>query len=71
MQLTLIKTPSDADLAWAERETRQRIYDAYIDARTQTEATAARWDAIAYDQANPLASSLVAELDTYDQLAAA
>ena len=71
MSLTLVQTPSDADLAWAEHEARQRIIDAYIDARTQTEATAARWDAIAYDQANPLASSLVAELDTYDQLAAA
>lgn len=71
MKLTLIKTPTDTDLAWAEHETRQQIIDRYIDARTQTEATAARWDAIEYDKANPLASSLVAELDTYDQLVAA
>lgn len=71
MSLTLIKTPSESDIAWAEHETRQRIIDAYVDARTQTEATAARWDAIAYDQANPLASSLVAELDAYELLSVA
>ncbi|MEU7032704.1 hypothetical protein ABZ958_03335 [Streptomyces sp. NPDC046237] len=71
MPLTLITMPSDADLAWAEHEARQQIIDRYIDARTQTEATAVRWDAIEYDRANPLASSLVAELDTYDQLVAA
>ena len=71
MQLTLIKPPSDADLAWAEHAERQRIINAYRGAHKRIEATAARWEAYEYDLANPLASSLVAELDTYDQLAAA
>lgn len=71
MPLTLIKTPSEADIAWAEHAERQRILDAYVDARTQTDARTARWDAIAYDKANPGASSLVAELDTYVQPIAA
>ncbi|MER7953866.1 hypothetical protein [Streptomyces sp. NPDC096030] len=71
MNLTLIKTPTDTDLAWAEHQIRQEIIDRFVDARTQTEATAARWGAIAYDRANPLASSLLAELDTYDLLSVA
>jgi hypothetical protein len=69
--LTLVEQPSETDIAWAEHSVRQQIVDRYVDARTHREATAARWEAIAYDRANPGASSLVAELDAYDRTAAA
>ena len=71
MPFTLIKMPTAAELAWAERATRKRIIDAYNTARTQAEATAARWEALAYDKANPKASSLIAELDADHQPVAA
>ena len=71
MTFTLIKKPLESEIAWAEHEVRQQIIDRYVDARTQSEATAARWDAISYDRANPNASSLVAELDSYDRPAVA
>lgn len=60
---TLIKTPETVEAAWAERSVRQQILDAYAAAETRSTRAAARLDAMAYDQANPLASSLVAELD--------
>ena len=71
MTLTLIKTPLEAELAWAEHGVRRDILSRYAAARTQAEATSVRWEAIAYDRANPGASSLVAELDNYDQTVAA
>lgn len=65
--VTLLQT----DLAWAELDVRRQILDAYRTAVTPQAATAARWDAIAYDRANRAeASSLVAELDAYDRAAA-
>lgn len=71
MTFTLIKTPIETDLAWAEHGARREILTRYATARTRSEATAARWEAIAYDRTNPGASSLVAELDAYDQTTAA
>ncbi|MFJ6348641.1 hypothetical protein ACIQKB_04090 [Streptomyces sp. NPDC092046] len=71
MTFTLIKTPIESELAWAEHGARRDILTRYATARTRSEATAVRWDAIAYDQNNPGASSLVAELDAYDRTAAA
>ena len=68
---TLITMPTTAELAWAELAVRQQIIDAYNTARTQAEATAARWEALAYDKANPKASSLIAELDADHQPVAA
>lgn len=70
MPLHLIKTPSEIDLAWAEHAERQRILDAYADARTQAEATAARWEAFEYDLANPGTSPLLDELDGLNEYAA-
>ncbi|MFJ6579274.1 hypothetical protein ACIQMY_25345 [Streptomyces sp. NPDC091368] len=63
---TLFKTPLESELAWAEHDARLQIIAAYVTAQTEREATAARWEAVAYDRANPGASSLVAELDAHD-----
>jgi hypothetical protein len=60
---TLIKTPDTVEAAWAERSVRQQILDAYAAAETRGARAAARLEAMAYDRANPKASSLVAELD--------
>lgn len=62
---TLIKTPDTIEAAWAERDVRQRILDAYAEAKTRGARAAARLEAMAYDRANPRASSLVAELDAH------
>ena len=70
-KLTLIKTPLEAELAWAEYAIRLDILDRYAAALTESEATAVRWEAVAYDRANPGASSLVSELDVYDYQPAA
>ncbi|RSS59810.1 hypothetical protein [Streptomyces sp. WAC01280] len=70
-EFTLIKMPLEAELAWAERAARLQIIDSYITARTESEATAARWEAVRYDRANPGTSSLVAELDAHDHQPAA
>lgn len=69
MPFTLIKTPHETEIAWAEHGERARIRRAYLAARDPQAATAARWDAIAHDRANPGSSSLVAELDSHDQAA--
>ncbi|MFE0651027.1 hypothetical protein ACFVZH_20800 [Streptomyces sp. NPDC059534] len=69
--LTLIKMPLESELAWAEHDARLQITTSYVTARTESEATAARWEAVRYDRANPGASSLVAELDTHDHQPAA
>ncbi|MFE2164861.1 hypothetical protein ACFXB3_07275 [Streptomyces sp. NPDC059447] len=58
-KFTLIKTPSDVDIAWAERAERQRIAFEVRDLET---AWAYRQEAVAYDRANPGSSSLVVEL---------
>lgn len=63
---TLIKMPLESELAWAEYAIRLDILGRYAAALTESEATAVRWEAVAYDRANPGASSLVAELDAYD-----
>ncbi|MFE0647472.1 hypothetical protein ACFVZH_02625 [Streptomyces sp. NPDC059534] len=69
--LTLIKMPLESELAWAERDARLQIITNYVTAATESEATAARWEAVRYDRANPGASSLVAELDAHDHQPAA
>lgn len=62
---TLIKTPDTVEAAWAERDARQQILDAYAKADTRGARAAARLEAMAYDRANPKASSLVAELTAF------
>lgn len=68
---TLIKTPLESELAWAELAIRRQIIERYVTALTESEATAARWEAVAYDRTNTSASSLVAELDAHDHPVAA
>lgn len=60
---TLHKTPDTIEIAYAERDVRQRIVVAYYGARTKADREAARWAAIEYDMANPGTSQLVDELD--------
>jgi len=67
----LLTMPLESELAWAERDARLQIIHSYVTAQTEREATAARWEAVAYDHANPTASSLVAELDAHDHQPAA
>lgn len=62
-RFTLIKTPSDIDIAYAERDVRQHIVNDYYGAHTKTDREAARRAAIEYDMANPGVSRLVDELD--------
>ena len=71
MQLHLIKTPSDIELAWAEHAERQRIVSAYLGAHSKDQATAVRWEAYEYDLANPGTSPLLDELAGLNQPAAA
>ncbi|MFJ5785354.1 hypothetical protein [Streptomyces hydrogenans] len=68
---TLIKRPLESELAWAEYSIRRDILARYTEALTESEATAVRWEAVAYDRENPGASSLVAELDAHDYQPAA
>ncbi|MFG3488528.1 hypothetical protein [Streptomyces sp. NPDC047972] len=65
-EISLVKTPLESELAWAEHAARMQVIAAYVTALTESEATAARWEAVRYDRANPGASSLVAELDACD-----
>ena len=54
--------PSETEIAWAEHAVRERIATAYLTAVTRADKTAARWEAYAYDLANPGTSSLVDQL---------
>ena len=69
--LAAIPYPSETEIAWAEHAERERILSAYRNAHTKAARTAARWEAFAYDLANPGASSLVDQLDEPAELAAA
>lgn len=66
----LIELPDEIETAWAEHEERQRLIDAYDQAAGKAARTAARWDVLAYDMANPGVSRLVDELDHYTAQAA-
>lgn len=67
---TTFERPDEIETAWAQREERQRIIDAYELATSQAARTAARWEAIAWDDANRGSSSIIAELDDHASLAA-
>jgi len=57
--------PAEEDIAWAERDERQRIASGYWTAfhrRDFTTAWTYRMQAAAYEQANPESSGLLAEL---------
>lgn len=74
MTFTLIKTPLEAEAAWAERQLREDIKARYFKARHRGDLdTAAQvWlDAADYDHINRRSSSLVDELDDYPGRSAA
>lgn len=67
---TTIEQPDEVETAWAQHEERQRIITAYYNASTKADRTAARWEAIAWDNANRGSSSVIAELDGHASVAA-
>jgi hypothetical protein len=67
---TPIEQPDQIETAWAQHEDRQRIIDAYDLATSKAARAAARWEAIAWDDANRGGSSIIAELDGHPAQAA-
>ncbi|MFD4921172.1 hypothetical protein ACFWNE_07610 [Streptomyces goshikiensis] len=59
----LIEQPDEIETAWAQHADRQRIIDTYDEAVTKADRAAARWEALAWDDANRGSSSIIAEID--------
>ncbi|GAA3384464.1 hypothetical protein [Streptomyces racemochromogenes] len=76
--IAAIKQPTQAEpptefqieTAWAERDLREQLINAYEQATTRVGRAAARWDILAYDMANPGVTKLADQLDDHRSLAA-
>ncbi|MGW3321116.1 hypothetical protein [Streptomyces virginiae] len=65
-----IRQPSDIEAAWAEHDLREQLITTYEQATTKTARSAARWDILAYDMANPGVTKLADQLDDHRSQAA-